>query len=457
MALLKFGSSSVSVHIEKLKRGQMNGMQRHNERREDEAGATVKHSNENINRDRTHENISLTPTDGSWTKRFDKIIEEKYTGKRGVRSDAVTAISLTCQFEGTVTEDEAEQVRLLTEFNDWLKERYPNVISSEIHLDETKPGLHFVLVPLTEDGRLSAKEIFSKTNLKKLQDDSLEFFQGVGHKHGFHRLTEEERLERGGSGRSLEQFKAYEDLKQRYESDYESALAELEMVRSEEEKEAKALSEALRSSQSDLERLKGEYTRKHSEATREALRASERHSEADVRENALKRREDALRASEGALRETKTNLLEWKDKYADAVKKQAKTWVNGQKQKLDEREKSLDVRESELSRRASELEAEQLEHEKAMMEMAELQREIMIEKQSAEELKSKADEWWNTIRTYQDGLRTNIKHLYEIHMSEQRDAFLSSIEGTSLDPTMDTPNMTNEDFKNLGQNWGMSK
>jgi hypothetical protein len=66
-------------------------------------------------------------------------------------------------------------------------ERYgrENIISAVVHLDETTPHLHLDFVPLTADGRLSAKEILGvKTDLQKLQDD---FYNQVSSKYGLER------------------------------------------------------------------------------------------------------------------------------------------------------------------------------------------------------------------------------------------------------------------------------
>jgi len=57
--------------------------------------------------------------------------------------------------------------------NDWVKANYEfackefgkeNIVRFTLHLDEKTPHLHVVAVPLTKDGRLSAKEIFGNRN-----------------------------------------------------------------------------------------------------------------------------------------------------------------------------------------------------------------------------------------------------------------------------------------------------
>lgn len=47
-----------------------------------------------------------------------------------------------------------------------------NIISAVVHMDEKTPHLHLTFVPLTEDGRLSAKDILgNRANLSKWQDE----------------------------------------------------------------------------------------------------------------------------------------------------------------------------------------------------------------------------------------------------------------------------------------------
>lgn len=54
---------------------------------------------------------------------------------------------------------------------DYIAQKYgeKNIISAKVHKDETTPHMHLVLVPLTQDGRLSAKELFDRQALLDLQ------------------------------------------------------------------------------------------------------------------------------------------------------------------------------------------------------------------------------------------------------------------------------------------------
>ena len=73
-------------------------------------------------------------------------------------------------------------------FRDCLKfheSHFGHIISAVVHYDETTPHLHVISVPLTKDGRLSAREIVgNRANLSRMQT---EFFEQVGRGYGLER------------------------------------------------------------------------------------------------------------------------------------------------------------------------------------------------------------------------------------------------------------------------------
>lgn len=73
-------------------------------------------------------------------------------------------------------------------FQDCLKfhnERFGHIISAVVHYDETTPHMHIISVPLTEDGRLSARDVIgNKAKMSKTQD---QFFEQVGKSYGLER------------------------------------------------------------------------------------------------------------------------------------------------------------------------------------------------------------------------------------------------------------------------------
>ena len=92
-----------------------------------------------------------------------------------VRKDSVkfveTLVTVSPEFAKV---HEAEMAEYFTRAFNFLKERVgeENIISAVVHMDEKTPHLHLCFVPLTEDKRLSAKEILgNKKAMIYWQDD----------------------------------------------------------------------------------------------------------------------------------------------------------------------------------------------------------------------------------------------------------------------------------------------
>lgn len=155
--------------IAKMKSGGVTGIQIHDRREKD-----VSHTNKDIDWSRTHENVTLIERQGA----FQRAVKERIDGldlKRAVRKDA------TVMVQAMITSDKAffdgmtkpEQVEFLKKGYEFIKDRYgeENVVSATIHMDEKTPHVHVNFVPVTEDGRLSAKDLFGPKDLRTLQDD----------------------------------------------------------------------------------------------------------------------------------------------------------------------------------------------------------------------------------------------------------------------------------------------
>lgn len=122
----------------------------------------------------------------NYNMRIEKRLEEGYKGKRKVRSDAIKLV------DGLITSDDVffdgmndQQVK--TFFEDaleFIKVEYgeENIMYATVHLDEKTPHLHFGFVPLTADGRLSAKEVLgNKKKMSLLQDKYHAFINAKGY------------------------------------------------------------------------------------------------------------------------------------------------------------------------------------------------------------------------------------------------------------------------------------
>ena len=99
------------------------------------------------------------------------------------RKDAVLAVEyvLTASPEWGDKATAAQQTDFFEQSKKWLAEKYgaQNVIVASIHRDETSPHLSAFVVPITADGRLSAKDYIG--NRQKMTADQTKFAKAVQH------------------------------------------------------------------------------------------------------------------------------------------------------------------------------------------------------------------------------------------------------------------------------------
>ncbi len=86
--------------------------------------------------------------------------------KAKVRKDSVRAIKfMLTASPGWFEKATKEQFEQWQEANvDWLKTKYgeANLVSAVLHVDEQTPHIHAHIVPITADGRLSAKDLIGR-------------------------------------------------------------------------------------------------------------------------------------------------------------------------------------------------------------------------------------------------------------------------------------------------------
>lgn len=358
-------ASTLSMHVTKHKTG-ARGLQRHNERKQGQ-----KHSNKNIDDSRTADNVWLTPDDGrTYAERIDKILEENYTGKRAVRKDAVKMCEITVQLGGDLAENgtEAEQIEALKESFEELKDRYgaSNVVSAVIHVDETTPHLHFDFVPLTKEGKLSAKQVIG--DRKQLRETQRDFLGAMQKRCPEFRFDRKE----NGQYNGLEQ-KTYEkmtaSLKARENAlwDREDDVEDREIAVEEQEEQVRKREEALEAKEADL-------IARERQVEKDADGVVFDRDVVEAKEAKLAERAQELRAQEEAIAETASKL-------ADKTRE-----LNLREEDLDGRDEALRRSESlSEARRAQELENARKEAEK-LREEARAEANAIIE-QAEEEAK----------------------------------------------------------------------
>jgi len=99
------------------------------------------------------------------------------------RKDAVLAVEyvMTASPEWWKSASPQQQAEFFDQAYKWLADKYgeQNIITATIHRDEATPHMTAFVVPLTKDGRLSAKEFIG--NRTKMADDQTSFAKAVQH------------------------------------------------------------------------------------------------------------------------------------------------------------------------------------------------------------------------------------------------------------------------------------
>lgn len=141
--------------------------------------------------------------------------------KRKPRSDAVAIedIIIGASVDFMLQLSTEKQQNYFSDALHFFQSRYgkENVMYCQCHLDESNPHIHIGIVPVTSDGRLSARDVFNPISLEKLQTD---FHNSVSSHYG---------LERGESHLKsyleLNKFKAQnaQNLLQKFSSDLDTA------------------------------------------------------------------------------------------------------------------------------------------------------------------------------------------------------------------------------------------
>ena len=160
------------IRIEKCKLGDVGRIDKHHERKKEEYK-----SNPDIDRSRSSLNYHLVAP----TKSYRKMVLERIeaAGARRRKDSAVMQDGLiTASPDWLKGKTEQEQREFFDYAFQFVRKRYrdENILSAVVHLDEATPHLHFVFVPITEDGRLCSKEIMGgPKGMAMLQDDFYDY------------------------------------------------------------------------------------------------------------------------------------------------------------------------------------------------------------------------------------------------------------------------------------------
>lgn len=281
------------VHMMKIKSGAVGGIQSHNNREHEPK------TNPDVDMSRSEDNYDLIPCDN-----YKRSIKEKLSNlvesSRAVRKDAV----VVCNFIVTSDNETMEALgadRQREFFQDsvkWFSDRYgaDRVLNATVHMDETTPHLHIGVMPITQDGRLSAKAIFTKTEMKAIQT---EFARDVGEKYGLERGVE-------GSERTHLSEARFKEQKALEMANEHGAIAQELRVLAEDCKQE--LSEATRSLETVKQELSTMQDRKDTlQGEIERLEAIDKQTKVRVHEALEKQKSDLLGLQE-RISEAKSEL-----------------------------------------------------------------------------------------------------------------------------------------------------
>ena len=129
-------------------------------------------SNPDIDPSRTHLNFHLVEPKGRYRAEAERQIAA--AGCR-TRSDSVRVVEMLVTASPEFFQDKKSK-EIRTFFREaldflWQKQNPDTILSAVVHMDEKTPHMHLSFVPLTEDGRLSAKDILgNRKKLTKWQD-----------------------------------------------------------------------------------------------------------------------------------------------------------------------------------------------------------------------------------------------------------------------------------------------
>lgn len=341
---------------------------------------THKHTNKSIDPSKSADNINLRPEyEGmSYKQRFDAIVNsDRYTGRRrkdgsamvieGGKNATVKMLQLSVNI-GQV--DEAGNPVDTLSKDDYIKlykdDVLPmledtfgadNIIGSAIHVDESKPHLHVDIVPLTEDGKLSAKQVVGgRGKMHQRQKQWLETMQDKRPDLNFERKKE------GVKGLELDKLKELTEVAKKdadkwlngMRAEYNSRLLILSKVKAKQDSERVRLNSWERrlkqteQAQTDKARELAQDQARIDEALplldaveaeqmQIAKQQADKSAELDARETTVKGREDAVARREQGINKT--------------VAERTQKAVGERTRALDSRERVLADKEQDFDKR----------------------------------------------------------------------------------------------------------
>ena len=417
-------ATHLSISVHKSKSTSAN-QQHHTERFDN----THKHTNESIDPTKSDQNINLRPDlQGSYNQRFNKIMDEHYTGRRkkdgtpwlaSGKNASIKLLQISVNI-GEVDDagkpitkmSDEELVKLYKDdIYPMLEEEYgrENILGAAIHLDESKPHLHLDVVPLTEDGRLSAKEIVGgKGKMHQNQSKWLKQMQEKRPDLNFVRKKD------GVNGLELDKLKEL------------TAIAE-------DKGEEKALNVLM--SMHKQEKKKWDKEWEHIKTADKALDVKAKEVAEQEQKNDVAR--DELNATVGPLKKLSDKLVK-KTRDADKRERELNERECGLNvevsrrvnERIRERTRALDVRESEIEEKTSVFERVKESVVNAFKNLPKMQNTLIeyVKRAKEERERKEREEKATKIAEYTDKETENVVSALEIEDFERADQHVANLE-----------------------------
>lgn len=337
--------SKLAMHVEHYKRGSIGAIDQHNLR----TGET--HGNEDIDPERSEENIQLLTPEGGSLYAEVKAAADQAKGRVTANSVLVTEwiVYPPENLQNPYTADRDNLKAWGEDVLAWMKEKDLHPKAATIHLDETTAHMHIDTMPFTKDGRLSRKEIYTRKALSEYHTELAEYLAKKG--WDIQRGDVRKKGEKGKS-KTVREYKAWaEEEKARLEKELSAAKANAQEQIEAANKEAERaqayigqLSEFTAKQQQTYEenrqilknldndiRETEEWLLSDPDFTRQVARTAElrrlREAEKTAAEK-LKRQAEQLKAQAKMLECLREDLRARVEDYVDLKEKKKEAWAN---------------------------------------------------------------------------------------------------------------------------------
>lgn len=284
------------MNIQKRKKNDITGIQK-------EATRTATDYNNRVQPDMNFLNVDLIQSN-NWMQDIQAKIDR--AGAK-MRSNSVVALDAIYTasgefFKGKSNEECNQYFRDCLEFH---QRKFGHVISAIVHYDETTPHMHILSVPLTQDGRLSAREIIG--NRTKMSQMQTAFYEQVGRDYGLERGIHMDGQEK------KEHISAQEHELREIKQEIAKGQEELEAIEHSKETartRAQTARQTATELQKEVEQLQEERSRQHNSLKMLSASKTDRQKELQGINNAIRQKQRELEAIRKDVEEVKGFLSE---------------------------------------------------------------------------------------------------------------------------------------------------